>query len=587
MPSQSDEYRDVVSFPAIHNTLSLCCSVNFQSLSLPSPELLLPFVTFLICIQVQKANPINLEEISRLITITQDVLEKEGPSQDLAENEQALFSDVVSTAWRIYRRRHDDDVSNAQNPGEDVETRTVTLVDQILLDRQWLLLEYRNKQIWGEDVPLPQRLLNLQTVFSILEHWVPNGDISEVCPRHQEVISQFSRAIQILRVTAMAFAQWQDADNAAKAPFAYFQSIEFGDMLRPDIDVATVSHLWHRESDAWLAGGLTSSAGGGGHEGTRGGSASWMHLTVSVNTDALRLCFNYSASNKSRPKENYIQSQAILTVHPLVDVWTKSYEEPGFLKRVTMVMKSDMNVGVGTRDDGADDTKPHHNALSKCVWFDSKLTRWSPSGCVTFDTGNNIVHEEDIDDSNEVVVVLCECNHLTDFALMLYPTNNTSSSISDTSSSAKTGQYSSELEWSTGLALVIPLILGTFSTTSLIKASGLYSPTALRNVVILNSLLMAIVVSQTSLTLGQIIFGHRHPELLQWSARLIAPILIFLRFSLYTFFTLLIITPLVKVKVLSYSATKAMKHSRFIVKLCGSFMMCSVCLLIVLEQGKV
>ena len=50
--------------------------------------------------------------------------------------------------------------------------------------------------------------------------------------------------------------------------------------------------------------------------------------------------------------------------------------------------------------------------IMKCVWHDTLLKRWAPSGCTTDRTGDLVADEHEI--------ILCHCDHLTDFAVVKY-----------------------------------------------------------------------------------------------------------------------------------------------------------------------
>ena len=79
------------------------------------------------------------------------------------------------------------------------------------------------------------------------------------------------------------------------------------------------------------------------------------------------------------------------------------------------------------------------------------------------------------------------------------------------------------------------------------------------NVLLLNSLMMLSVIVNSATIMTEILFGSRHHKVfVRWCVRLIAPIQIILRFGLYSFFTMLITTPLLNLKRYSSSRMKTL-----------------------------
>ena len=140
-------------------------------------------------------------------------------------------------------------------------------------------------------------------------------------------------------------------------------------------------------------------------------------LTVSVKTEAFQVCSSASTATTSpdgtKLRQTIIESKAILSVVPV------DPQRQRLFNRITMMMKPFAN---RSHDDGDDEPlldEENHHLLSKCVWFDVSLSRWTPSGCATLDyrrQRHHSFHEDDSEDDNNNKV-LCECNHLTEFAL--------------------------------------------------------------------------------------------------------------------------------------------------------------------------
>ena len=108
--------------------------------------------------------------------------------------------------------------------------------------------------------------------------------------------------------------------------------------------------------------------------------------------------------------------------------------------------------------------------LSKCVWFDVSLSRWTPSGCATLDGRRNHARSpDDVEgDGNEDMLVLCECDHLTEFAVMLYDQTSKGTLASPTISAAEIPtNLSTTMQMLTYLALLV-LLLGSIVYSRLV-----------------------------------------------------------------------------------------------------------------------
>ena len=84
------------------------------------------------------------------------------------------------------------------------------------------------------------------------------------------------------------------------------------------------------------------------------------------------------------------------------------------------------------------------------------------------------------------------------------------------------------------------------------------------NVVILNSLLLAATTCHMTLLMMEMVFGYAHVATHYLVHSLISPLLITLRFTLYTFFTSLVMTPLLKIGNFSLTSRRALSKAKLV-----------------------
>ena len=147
-------------------------------------------------------------------------------------------------------------------------------------------------------------------------------------------------------------------------------------------------------------------------------------------------------------------------------------------------------------------------------------------------------------DGEAAGVLLCECTHLTEFAVMLFHTSSANNATDDsTHQIAITDLYDTPqpilLQLYACLALMfVALGNSVYSGVILIINDNDFlrnNATAMQNIKIFNVLLMTATIAQTSYTLGQVIFGNRIDVILIIGRLkllfVVAPVLICLRYD--------------------------------------------------------
>ena len=226
------------------------------------------------------------------------------------------------------------------------------------------------------------------------------------------------------------------------------------------------------------------------------------------------------------------------------------------------------------------ESRPNNHVVSKCVWFDKLLSRWSPSGCVTFG------HHLDDTDGGDNGSVMCECNHLTEFALMLYDTIYSSEGSHGSQRGFSSHSFEIEIQLYLSLALMtLALCNSLYNRYVIYQTSAVAKEKALHHLVVLNNMLMLAVSCHSIDSLADIVSGHQTTAFRQWITRIIAPMLISLRFALYSFFTMLIMTPLRRLGSFSSGYVKsALKHSRDI--FIGSLVFIAVVIILLMASNQ-
>ena len=368
----------------------------------------------------------RLEKASRLIEVVVNVIDAEGPSQASVQN-QHIFN-VISSAWRIIQQQQQQQhhmLGHANHVALDeglVLSQMVVLIDKSLRDRQHLLDTCRKNNEHDHDrVPVSQRFLNLQTVLAVLDRWSAHITIQggDVCNQRRETIVHIRTAIEVFP-SASRLWQLQTSDfdriNDSPSSFDYFQRIEVIDELEPDVLDYSLAFWYSPHQDAtgsWLAGGLwnsndRASTTASSQPSTTSSSPSSLpsktgFITISETSDDVRECLQSTRSK--------IESNAVLTVLPMTAHASNdasrahsSRDEFGTFHRITMIMKPSNNNNYSK----VTAIKPFE-MMSKCMWFDVMLSRWTPSGCATLDRRRKR-HESDVGDAEAAAVmaiVLC------------------------------------------------------------------------------------------------------------------------------------------------------------------------------------
>ena len=555
----------------------------------------------------------DMDAIVGLIRKVSDVVEREGPSRDVAENQQ-LFR-VISAAIHIavvhqHRRQDDAEHSESSAASDDpLLAAAITLSRQTLGDRQHHIdaASHENDITLHreQDVPLLQQILNLRMIFHLLDQWVMMSDNpAKSCQRKSESLAHLSSAVKAFKEAAWLL-QGDAADTIMIASrLSFFQDIQVMNSLESAMDFSNY-HLSRINADyerraAWLAGGQVQSS-------------KLKFVTVSIKRHEFPLC-----SMNDVPNQHPIESSVVLSVVMMDDAKPAAaggalVNEPAniLINRVTIMMKAsnfseDLNEHSSSSTSAAETAaRESQHRLSKCAWFDDSLSRWTPSGCATFDTRRPSPHRQTMSvGDNEMPLILCECTHLTEFAVLLYRTSSASLSRSGATKESRAAnlyntsqqQYMElQLHLYACLALMI-VALGNsiYSVKTVFKAQGLLREQSMvvQNITIFSTLLMSAVVVYTLHTLAQIFYGYELHAILiidghYWSqlGLLVSPILISLRFSLYSFFTILVMAPLRSHKQFGHVYVKGMSknHKKIIIVFSG--VMAVVAVLIVSDQS--
>ena len=176
-------------------------------------------------------------------------------------------------------------------------------------------------------------------------------------------------------------------------------------------------------------------------------SAAWVAAGRLVNSDgrvqSLRIRFVVASINSDEfppsclhaPNKNPVESSVVLSV-VLMNPYHTSSENPtndvvstnSPIKIISIIMKaSNGSADLSSEDYGSTADEYQHHHLSKCVWFDESLSRWTPSGCATFDTRRHSFRSHHVMsgiNAPQQPLLLCECTHLTEFAVVMFHTSN-------------------------------------------------------------------------------------------------------------------------------------------------------------------
>ena len=216
------------------------------------------------------------------------------------------------------------------------------------------------------------------------------------------------------------------------------------------------------------------------------------------------------------------------------------------------IIQHSLNDGLANNHE--DNHSSNHGVMAESSWFDEVLLRWTPSGCTTSPLITSFDHSEHHID--------CWCSHMTEFSVLMYELGEADENRDDeTATDAQYRlQYNAVRSRDIGLQLYVCLALmffalgnSIYSSITITKANisvRFKNARAMLNTTVFNALLMLAVVVHTLYSLDQVLFGHELTAILShhWPRLWIAvpPILISLRFSLYSLFTMLIMTPLLR-----------------------------------------
>ena len=128
-----------------------------------------------------------------MIRVLSDVVKHVGSSRDLIENQQRFR--VISAAWRIHSHQYDV-TYDEKNDSKTLMETVVNLLHMTLRDRQHLVhnLSDNPMRLLREDVPLPQRILNLRMTIQLLDQWTARDDTHSggMCQHKSEAIARLS-----------------------------------------------------------------------------------------------------------------------------------------------------------------------------------------------------------------------------------------------------------------------------------------------------------------------------------------------------------------------------------------------------------
>ena len=359
------------------------------------------------------------------------------------------------------------------------------------------------------------------------------------------------------------FRAIQSRSNAANtfAPQLEFFSVQLINSLKPEPSFppsASPSPL------SFILGGVLQRSDGKPHE---------RHV-LSVSTPrSSSHCFGgfadespESPSTESSPglSKYQVSSSHILSI-------TRTSPDPQSmprLKRISMVFSRDF------RADPPDENRFQTESvmlLTKCAWFDTALERWATSGCST-----KAISPSDYEP------VLCECSHLTEFAVLMFSgsdTNFTSSFATSSHSAAeRILQYQASLIALFAMAAIGTLFNSIYGGRLLRPASSLHTR---RSFSVMNALLMLTTYSQIAFLLCDMM------GIPSSTTFYFAPLLIGLRFMLFTFFTSLVMKPLVEIKKMSNKKVSAfLKTAQTWMSFMDIMFVVAISVLVYTKQGK-
>ena len=463
----------------------------------------------------------------------------------------------------------------------------VNLLQVALRDRQHLLHELSDDpmRLQGEDVPLHQLILNLRMIIRLLDQWVTTNDTTPTtCQRKSEATAHLSSAVTAFKEASVLL---HGGTVISSLRLSFFQNIQVIESLEPVIDLFSLnSRPQTPGSAAWIAGG---------------------HLVNRLRTETLSAPKFVMASIKSEvfpycsdtSTKNPIASSVVLSVVLATPPYaTETATEPtnvgemnSHINRITIMMKaSNSSAGPIEESSAVGEAQTQHHLLSKCVWFDESMSRWTPSGCATFHTRRQPLHSQptmsDMNKSGESLL-LCECNHLTEFAVTLY---HTSAAIDGNTDAVDVFSTPQHVQWQLYVCLLLmtlALFNSLYSSIRLRKTMEVLQLKAIEsvgNISIFNALLMMATATHFAHTLLQIFLGP-HLEILlnEWHVNVaIVSVVIPLRLALYSW----IMTPLLNSNKLPSRVKRLVKSYRAIAKM-FLLVMIAVMLLVAMGQFKV
>ena len=444
-----------------------------------------------------------------------------------------------------------------------------SLLGQSLRDRQQVLDSIKGPDArvhhW-QDVPLYQQVLNLRNVWELFDGWVSesakNRQETELCRRFEITISKIRQSMLVFWEAATIIQLYKNT-----VELAVFADVRLTQSLKSDMGPISADSNAMPMPSTGIVGALVPSPSGHGIHDIVGFKQSRSLMSVSTPFAEMKMC----RALADHHRHSHVESKFILSISPLTSQseasdgsqppQSHSGAKAAFFDRITLMFER--NIGGSSDLDGRDQ-------LLKCVWFDTVLTRWSSSGCAThllIDT----IRVNDFKNDGERFV-LCECNHRTEFGLVMYSTH-AEKAASNINSNTADGITASGVSYIQHIAMIC--VLSSLQLLTLVNAyycsnrvvAVNYSVKAVKNIIILNSLLMLSTTITLALALAGLFFGFQYTASHQWVV-FIAPVLIGLRFSLNSFFTTLVMTPLLRLKNMAGKSKQILVHSKEIMMLC-------------------
>ena len=475
----------------------------------------------------------NNVDVSSVIRAVYDVVEQVGPSRDLIENQQ-LF-DVAADAAAV-------------RPSENVMRDVSRLLGQSLGDREQILNDLKDSSqtmINWDDAPLHRQVLNLKHIWQSFDRWVLHSanakEKQEFCRRFDEAVSMIRQSMTVFWEAAALLQHYTDA-----VELHMFKDVRLTQSLKPDVGPIVLQSRHDKAVSSGIIGGLVPPD----HS-----SRSLGLVTVAVPYVDVEMC---RAPTNHHPNSR-AESENLLSISTLSKATDTSLDPNAlFFDRITLVLQRKIDADKTTANDV-------HNPdmLLKCVWYDSILDRWSPSGCAT-----HAIRSKAVDQGSQTVV--CECNHLTEFALRMYGTQVDTCSLAvtvDNAGNISNLYYIQHIGMLCVLACLefLTLVNAVYSSSRVVSVN--YSVKAVQNIVLLNYLLMMSSTGHLVASLAEFIFGFLYTTS-QQGIWILAPILIGLRFALYSFFTTLVMTPLQRMNNLSGQSARVLFHSKGMMTMC-------------------